>query len=149
MSQATYSERSGCRDLHPTTPHPALLQVRSPEDTEETLVDMQTAKGVTPLAMAAEKGRLDVVRDLLQRKADPNHKDAGETTALHLAAQVGGRLPTRCPYAYKCSESKESAGRQDATANAHVRAMSCPVWDRCICCVLCCLFLWQSGQLSW
>lgn len=50
---------------------------------------MQTAKGVTPLAMAAEKGRLEVVKDLLDRKADPAHKDAGETTALHLAAQVG------------------------------------------------------------
>lgn len=64
------------------------LQVRSPEDTDETLIDMQTAKGVTPLAMAAEKGRLEVVRDLLQRKADPCHRDAGETTPLHLAAQV-------------------------------------------------------------
>jgi ankyrin repeat protein len=65
-----------------------LLQVRSPEDTDETLIDMQTAKGVTPLAMAAEKGRLGVVRDLLGRKADPCHRDAGESTPLHLAAQV-------------------------------------------------------------
>lgn len=39
--------------------------------------------------MAAEKGRLEVVRDLLERKADPTHRDAGENTALHFAAQVG------------------------------------------------------------
>lgn len=38
--------------------------------------------------MAAEKGRLKIVRDLLERKADPTHRDAGENTPLHFAAQV-------------------------------------------------------------
>lgn len=38
--------------------------------------------------MAAEKGRLEIVRDLLERKADPTHRDAGENTPLHFAAQV-------------------------------------------------------------
>lgn len=54
--------------------------------------------------MAAEKGRLEIVRDLLERKADPTHRDAGENTPLHFAAQVS-RLSTCTSATAQCSPS--------------------------------------------
>jgi len=52
-------------------------------------IDMQASNGATALMMAAEKGRLDLIRVLLYADAKPNLKMDGGYTALFIAQTNG------------------------------------------------------------
>src|SRR6185436_4366211 len=76
-----------CRGGNAGTVHELLAA--SPD-----LADARDAHGSTPLHAAAARGHLDVVRLLLQYRADPNARDAGDNAlALHFAAG-GGHIET-------------------------------------------------------
>ncbi len=52
-------------------------------------VDCITAYEITPLSLAAEVGTFHAVNELLQAKANPNHRRLGKETPLMLAARRG------------------------------------------------------------
>ncbi|MEJ6580706.1 MAG: ankyrin repeat domain-containing protein [Akkermansiaceae bacterium] len=54
-----------------------------------TSVDRPNRYGVRPLAIACEKGNLELVEILLENKADPNAAQAGNETPLMTAARTG------------------------------------------------------------
>lgn len=49
----------------------------------------QTKNGYTPLHVAAQRCQVDVARQILKAKADPNAESRNGFTPLHLAAQDG------------------------------------------------------------
>jgi ankyrin repeat protein len=52
-------------------------------------VDARTPNGLTALMVAARNNRLDIVRLLLDHKADPKLKNSAEDTALDIALKAG------------------------------------------------------------
>ena len=79
------------------------------------VVDARTARGTTPLAMAAYFGHLSVVRLLGEGAADINHADVDGVTALHCAAQ--SKKPEVVRYLLgkgASADAKDSAGKTPA-----------------------------------
>ena len=72
----------------------------------------QTRQGVTPLMVAARLGHAEVVRALLDKKADPNMPDFTGRTALTYAKQ-SGRAPSRrcCAGPADASDARRPAPR--------------------------------------
>lgn len=64
--------------------------------TPRIAIDQRDSRGRTPLAWAACQGKVEVVRKLLQRGADPNIADLEGNTPLHLATWLGGYLGVHC-----------------------------------------------------
>ncbi|CCM04321.1 uncharacterized protein FIBRA_06492 [Fibroporia radiculosa] len=114
------------------------------------LVNALDADGRAPLHWAASSGAIDVVRDLLDRKAEVNLGDTNGWTPLHIAASAGSEDVVRelvgagadvnarndkgiTPLHYAASKSRVDIGRllvaRGADINARDRANQTPLCD--------------------
>lgn len=86
-----------------------------------------TGRGTTVLHLAAEHGRTEVVRTLLQLHMDIDGRDATGSTALQLAAARGhGEVVQRLVYAHATLDIEDDAGYtalQLAAMNGHAEVV--------------------------
>jgi ankyrin repeat protein len=67
----------------------AILDADARLHPHNPMVDARNALGQTALMVASEAGKLETVKALLERKADPNVKASNKLTALKAAQQNG------------------------------------------------------------
>lgn len=66
-----------------------IAYVKNVLDNKELVIDVTNAKGETPLIVATDNNRLQMVVLLITYKPDMNKKDAAGRTALSIAQQKG------------------------------------------------------------
>lgn len=76
-------------EIHEAAKDGDLAKVRQLVEADRTLAGSEDNERNTPLSLAAQNGRFEVVRFLLSQGADPNVRNRGGGSPLHLAAVAG------------------------------------------------------------
>jgi ankyrin repeat protein len=85
------ANQQGCNALHATASngYVAVVETLINSENDKDFIDSTTHNGFTPLLLAAQKGKADVVRLLAERGADLRLREKKGTTALLQGARFG------------------------------------------------------------
>ncbi|MEI7833607.1 MAG: ankyrin repeat domain-containing protein [bacterium] len=83
-----------------------------------TALDTQDAQGNTALHLATNTGNIEIMRSLLEHKADPNVQNVADDSPLHLAARDGNLPAARLLLANGADRTLKNAAQKTALDEA-------------------------------